>query len=88
MFLIFSMLNFYVRTQVRCAGGRTDMVVWMEDAIYVFELKVNGTAEDALAQIDDKGYAIPYETDGRKVVKVGVKFNVNTRAPEDWIIAD
>ncbi len=87
MFLIFSMLNFYVRTQVRCAGGRTDMVVWMEDAIYVFELKVNGTAEDALAQIDDKGYAIPYETDGRKVVKVGVKFNVDTRAPEDWIIA-
>ena len=45
LYLIFSMLNVYVRTQVKCAGGRTDMVVWMPDTIYVFELKVNGTAE-------------------------------------------
>jgi hypothetical protein len=88
MYLIFSILNFYVRTQVKCAGGRTDMVVWMPDAIYVFEMKVHGTAEEALAQIDDKEYAIPYQTDGRKVVKVGVKFNIDTRAPEEWIIAE
>ena len=88
MYLIFSMLNVYVRTQVKCAGGRTDMVVWMPDAIYVFEMKVHGTAEEALAQIDDKGYAIPYQTDGRKVVKVGVKFDIDTRAPEEWVIAE
>ena len=87
LYLIFSMLNVYVRTQVRCAGGRTDMVVWMPDAIYVFELKVNGTALEALEQIDSKGYAIPYETDGRRVVKVGVKFGPETRVPTDWMIA-
>ena len=85
LYLIFSMLNVYVRTQVRCAGGRTDMVVWMPDAIYVFELKVNGTAQEALEQIDSKGYAIPYETDGRRVVKVGVKFDPETRVPTDWM---
>ena len=87
------------------------MVVWMPDAVYVFELreqreqnhvhmnsaesrpksseaqmKVHGTAEEALAQIDDKGYAIPYDTDGRKVVKVGVKFDVDTRVPESWVV--
>jgi hypothetical protein len=85
MYLIFSMLNVYVRTQVKCAGGRVDMVVWMPDAIYVFELKVNGTAQEALEQIDDKGYAIPYQTDGRPVVKVGVKMDADTRTIEDWI---
>ena len=87
MYLIFSTLNFYVRTQVKCAGGRTDMVVWMPDAIYVFELKVNGTAREALEQIDSRHYAIPYHTDGRPVVKIGVKFNAENRVPEDWIIA-
>ena len=86
MYLIFSMLNVYARTQVRCAGGRTDMVVWMPDAIYVFELKVMGTAQEALDQINDKGYAIPYKTDGRKIVKIGVKFKAETRTPENWII--
>ncbi len=84
LYLIFSMLNVYVRTQVKCSGGRVDMVVWMPDNIYVFEFKVNGTAEDALRQIDDQGYAIPYQTDHRPVVKIGVKFNADTRIPESW----
>jgi hypothetical protein len=86
MYLIFSMLNVYAQTQVKCAGGRIDMVVWLPDATYVFELKVNGTAQEALEQIDSKNYAVPYQTDGRKVVKVGVKFNAETRTPEEWVI--
>jgi len=64
------------------------MVVRMPDATYVFELKVNGTAREALEQIDQKGYAFPYQTEGRKVVKVGVKFNADTRVPEEWVVAD
>ena len=88
MYLIFSMLNVYARTQVKVAGGRIDMVVWMPDTTYVFELKVNGTAEEALQQINDKGYAFPYKTEGRKVVKVGVKFNADTRVPEEWVVKE
>jgi hypothetical protein len=80
------MLNVYVRTQVKCAGGRVDMVVWMPDTVYVFEMKVNGTAQEALEQIESNGYAIPYQADGRKLVKVGVKFNAETRVPEEWIV--
>lgn len=87
LYLIFSTLNFYVRTQVKCAGGRVDMVVWMPDTVYVFEMKVDGTAEEALHQIDTRNYALPYQTDGRYVVKVGVKFNADTRIPEEWIVA-
>lgn len=86
MYLIFSMLNVYVRTQVKCAGGRTDMVVWMPDTVYVFELKLNDTAQHALEQIDSKGYAFPYQTDDRHVVKIGVSFDADTRTPKDWII--
>ena len=86
MYLIFSMLNVYVRTQVKVAGGRVDMVVRMPDTTYIFELKASGTAQEALAQIDQKGYAFPYQTEGRQVVKVGVKFNADTRVPEEWVI--
>ncbi len=86
MYLIFSMLNVYARTQVKCAGGRVDMVVWLPDAIYVFELKVGDTAQAALEQIDTKGYALPFQTDGRRVVKIGVSMNSETRTVEDWIV--
>ena len=86
MYLIFSMLNVYARTQIKCAGGRVDMVVWMPDAIYVFELKKGDSAHAALRQIDEKGYAIPYQTDGRRVVKIGVKINAETRTVDDWLV--
>lgn len=88
MYLIFSMLNVYVRTQVKCQKGRTDLVVWMPETVYVFELKIEGSAKDALAQIDDRNYAIPYKADGKKVIKVGVKFDAQTRVPEEWIIKE
>jgi hypothetical protein len=88
LYLIFSMLNVYVRTQVKCSKGRADIVVWMPNAIYVMELKVNGTAEDALRQIEEKGYAKPYYTDGRKVVKAGVSFSPETMTVGDWKITD
>ena len=87
-YLIFSMLNVYARTQVKCAGGRADVVVWMPDAIYVMELKVNGTAQEALQQIEDQGYARPYNNDGRNVVKIGISFSLQTKSVEDWTIAE
>ena len=87
-YLIFSMLNVYVQTQVKCARGRADMVVFMPDAIYVMELKLNGTAQDALDQIEDKGYAKRYATDPRRVVKVGIGFSVEKRAMTDYIIVE
>ena len=84
MYLIFSMLNVYVRTQVKCAGGKMDMVVWMPDTTYVFELKVNGTAQEALEQIDAKHYAMPFHTEDSKVIKVGIRFNKDTRTIDEW----
>ena len=86
LYLIFNMLNVYARTQVKTAKGRTDMVVWMPDAIYVLELKVNDTAAAALQQINERGYARPYETDGRRIVKVGIRFSPETMTVEEWAI--
>ncbi len=88
MYLIFSMLNVYAKTQIKCAGGRVDMVVWMPDAIYVFELKVGESAQAALRQIDEKGYAIPYQTDGRRIVKIGISMNAETRTVKEWMICE
>ncbi len=88
LYLIFSMLNVYVRTQVKCAGGRTDVVVEMPDTTYVFELKANGTAQEALDQINSKNYALPYETEGRKVVKVGVAFEQETMTVGTWLVEE
>jgi len=85
-YLVFSMLNVYVKTQVKCARGRIDMVVHMPDTIYVFELKVDGSAQQALEQIDDKGYALQYQTEGRKVVKAGVSFSSQTKTIDNWVI--
>ena len=85
-YLIFSMLNVYVRTQVKCAGGRTDVVVFMPDTTYVLELKTKGTAQSALDQINQKGYATPYLTSAHRVVKAGIHFDINTRTIDDWII--
>ena len=85
-YLIFSMLNVYVRTQVKVAGGRVDMVVFMPDTIYVMELKTGDSAQHALDQIDARGYATPYLTDGRRVVEVGIRFDIDKFTVEEWKI--
>ena len=86
-YLIFSMLNVYVRTQVKCAGGRIDVVVRMPDTTYVLELKTSESAQKALEQINSHNYALPYQTDGRQVVKAGIHFNVDTRTIDEWAIS-
>lgn len=87
MYLIFSMLNVYVKTQVKCAGGRIDMVVQMPDTTYVFELKTNGTAQEALQQIEDKGYARPFANDPRKLFKIGINFSAEKKLIDDWLVS-
>lgn len=54
------------------------------DIIYVFEFKLDGTVEEALRQIDDRGYLIPYTADGRWLVKVAVSFDQETRNLGEW----
>ena len=86
MYVIFSMMNNYVRTQVKSANGRSDIVMFVGDTVYVFELKINGTAREALDQINSNGYMLPYEAGNKKVVKVGVAFSKEEKNITDWIV--
>ena len=78
-YLAFKLMGQYVDAEVRSAKGRADAVVKTKDYIYVFEFKLEGTVDEALKQIDEKGYLLPYRTDGRELVKVGVSFNAEER---------
>ena len=68
--------------------GRADVVVKTNADIYVLELKVDDSVDNALAQIDSKGYAIPYEADGRKVTKGGVSIASEARNIVHWRVTD
>ena len=78
----------YIRVEEDSAIGRADAVLHMPDTIYVMELKYDGSAEDALKQIDDKGYLIPYSANGKRLVKVGVNYNSQKRTIGEWRIVE
>ena len=54
----------------------------------MFELKYDGSAEDALRQIDDKGYLIPYSADGKRLYKIGVNYDSQQCTIGEWIIEE
>ena len=86
-YLIFVLATDYVvRTEERSAAGRCDALIETEDTLYLFEFKLDGTAEEALKQIDDKGYAIQYEAGDKRIVKIGVNFENDKRTIERWIV--
>lgn len=85
-YVVFTLMGQFVETEVRSARGRADAVVKTEDSIFVFEFKLNGSAEEALKQIDEKGYLIPYTLEGRKLVRVGVNFSKETRNIDRYIV--
>ena len=87
-YLIFSFMNRHIQTQVKTCRGRADMVMYTAKTIYVFELKMNKPAQEALDQIDEKGYMVPYTADGRKLVKCGISFSTKTRTIEEWMIKE
>lgn len=84
--IIFTLMGQFIQSEVRSARGRADAVVQAKDAVYVFEFKLNGSAEEALKQIEEKGYLIPYSLDGRRLVKIGVDFSKETRNINRYIV--
>ena len=76
-------------TRMYSFDRRSDYVVWTSDTIYIFDFKLKGTgsAEDALAQIQEKRYAVRYQASGKKIVLIGSSFDEQTRTINDWRIA-
>jgi hypothetical protein len=83
-YFFFRMLNNEVYAEVRNARGATDVTIFTPKYIYIVEIKIDSTPEVALQQIEDKGYAMPYLSDIRKLVKVGVNFATATRSITEW----
>ena len=74
--------NTYVEKET--SQGRIDCVLECPEYVYIFEFKLNATAEVALKQIEEKGYALPYATDSRKLFKVGISFSSETGTVNDF----
>ena len=87
-YLIFNLMGAYMRVEEDSAIGRADAVVYMPDAVFVFELKYDGSAEEAIKQIDEKGYLIPYSAEGKRLFKIGVNYDSNQRTISDWKIKE
>lgn len=85
-YLVFKLMGQFTEAEVRSARGRADAVVKTADTVYVFEFKLNGTAEEALEQIDSRGYLIAYTADGRRIVKIGAEFSAEERNLSRWLI--
>lgn len=83
IYLTFVLMGFYVRTEYRTSDGRCDAVVMTDSHIYIFEFKYNRSAEVAIRQIDEKGYALPFAADPRQLIKIGVNFSSETRRIDD-----
>lgn len=88
IYMASSMLNSIVDTEVKSVLGRADVVIQTNADIFVLELKVDDTAENALQQINSKGYTIPYEADGRKLTKCGICISSSTRNITHWRATD
>lgn len=86
LFIVFKLVGFYVKAEYHTSEGRIDLVLQTDRFIYVMEFKLDGTAEDALRQIDEKGYALPFASDPRRLFRVGVNFNSQTRNIEKWLV--
>ena len=86
IFILSKLMGFYVKAEYNTSHGRIDMVLQTNKFIYIMEFKLEGTAEEALKQINEKQYALPFEADGRKIFKIGVNFSAKTRNIEKWIV--
>ena len=71
-------------TEKQQSEGRADCIIETKNCVCIFEFKLDGTADEALQQIEDKGYARPYEADSRQIRKVGVSFSSKTGTIDDW----
>ena len=88
-FLLLRMLScFTVYIEKEQSQGRVDCIVEVPDYVYIFEFKLNGSAQEALRQIEEKGYARPYATDSRKLFRIGVNFSSETGTISEFEVSE
>ena len=88
MYIIMELLGEYVQAERSTSNGRIDLLLQTKDYIYIIELKIDNTADAALQQIEDKGYAKPFADDSRKIFKIGASFSTANRRIEEWRVVE
>jgi hypothetical protein len=84
LFLSFKLCGFYVQSEISVSTGRIDAMMTYENRVYIFEFKLNGSAESALQQIEDKKYYAAYENQGKKIYLLGINFSGAKKEIEEW----
>lgn len=88
-YIVFSFMNIQIFTEVMNSEGRTDAVLYLGDTVYVVEAKLDAvSAQEAVRQIDEKGYVIRYKGKGARIVKIGLNFSSKTRTIQDWVMVE
>ena len=88
LFIVFRLAGLYTKVEYHTSRGRIDLVLQTDSYVYIMEFKLDGTAEQALQQIEDKQYALPFAKDSRKVYSIGVNFSSETRNIDKWIVKE
>ena len=86
LFIVFKLIGLYVKAEYHTSQGRIDLALQTDKYIYVMEFKLEGSAEEALRQIEEKQYALPFASDKRQVFQIGINFSSQTRNIEKWLV--
>ncbi len=88
-YLLLRIASTYVTYTEKCQSqGRVDCVIETDRFVYIFEFKLDGTARQALDQIESQGYAAEYAADHRKLFKIGCSFSSKTATVGDWLAVE
>jgi hypothetical protein len=85
LFILCNLCGLYTKAEYHTSNGRVDMTIETPDYVYIFEFKYNGTAEEAMAQIKEKNYALPFLASGKKIALIGANFSGETRNIEKYL---
>lgn len=88
MYVVAKLMGLNARVEYHTSTGRIDMVIQTKKYVYIFEFKRDKSPAEALRQIEEKGYALPFASDPREIVKIGVEFSTEKRCISGWEIAD
>jgi len=86
VWMVAKLMGLYVQAEYRTSRGRIDLVLKAPKYCYVMEFKLDGTAEEALEQIKDRNYTLPFQLDGQQVIRVGLNFSKTDRNIERYVV--
>lgn len=86
LYIIFQLIGIYCNLELTTSEGRVDIFIKEGNYVYIIELKLDKSAEEALSQINRKDYTLPWKFDGDRIFKIGVSFSSTSRNIKEWII--